>query len=85
MFKGDYISILKKKKECFEAKYEGYYQSIKNINQGYLWFADRIETPNRIISIAKNDRFVKRDVSILGDLGGMVLCGKPFLSEVTRS
>lgn len=85
VFKGDYISILKKKKECFEAKYEGYYQSIKNINQGCLWFADRIETPNRIISIAKNDRFVKRDVSILGDLGGMVLCGKQFLSEVTRS
>lgn len=83
LFKNDYIRIYDKTEKI---KFEGYYLSVYDMKAQRIYTADRTKGRNKkSIGILKNDRVEKLDVSILGDLGGIVLCGKPFLSEPTRS
>lgn len=83
LFKNDYLRIYDKNNKI---KFEGYYLSVYDMKAQRIYTADRIKGRNeKSVGILKNDRVEKLDVSILGDLGGIQSCGKPFLSEVTRS
>lgn len=83
LFKNDYLRIYDKNNKV---KFEGYYLSVYDMKAQRIYTADRIKGRNeKSVGILKNDRVEKLDVSILGDLGGIVSCGKPFLSEMTRS
>ena len=83
LFKNDYIRIYDKNNKI---KFEGYYLSVYDMKAQRIYTADRTKGRNeKSMGILKNDRVEKLDVSILGDLGGIVPCGKPFLSEMTRS
>lgn len=83
LFKNDYLRIYDKNNKV---KFEGYYLSVFSIKAQRIYTADRICGRNKeSVGILKNDRVEKLDVSILGDLGGLVACGKPFLSETNRS
>lgn len=77
LFKNDYIVIWKKNGT---KKFEGFYKSIKNINQNVLYCTSGCEpqNSNSISSISSTDTVERYDVDILGKIGGKITCGEPL-------
>lgn len=82
--KWDYIKVIDRKGKL---KFQGYFVSTYNINQGMLYYAlnTTATLPKKALSISRKDKIYKYEVDILGKMGGEVKCGEPLLSITERS
>ncbi len=76
LFKNDYIRVYNKKDNSL--KFEGFYQSVKNINTSYYYFKINNLSNAEIKTISSRDIVKKFDVSILGRIGGEIKCSEPL-------
>ena len=80
LFKNDYIQITNNGK----IKFEGFYASVKSINQSSFYLKE-INSPKAMPkTIAKKDIIKKYNVDILGKKGGEIKCGEPLLSIMPK-
>ena len=77
LFANDYIRIFNSEGVL---KFEGYYQSVKNIFRNYIYAKTNNSNSAIVISIAKKDTVKKFDVDVLGKTGGEVKCSVSFMS-----
>lgn len=76
LFKNDYIQIINNGR----VKFEGFYNSVKNINRSIYYFKEKNSPISKPKIIAKKDTIKKFNVDLLGKKGGEVKCGEPLLS-----
>lgn len=76
IFSNDYIRIYDGKNRL---KIEGFYKSIKNINQNMIYIKYNNLSESKMKTIAKKDTVQKFSVDILGKLGGEIKCSEPFM------
>lgn len=76
LFKNDYIKVFNKKDNSL--KFEGFYQAVKNINQGRYYFKSNNRSDSELKTIGEKDIVKKYDVSILGRIGGEIKCSEPL-------
>ncbi len=76
LFANDYVRVFDGNDNL---KFEGYYRSVKNINQRKLRFRYNNSVIDEEKGIAQKDTVKKYDIDILGKLGGEVKCSVPFM------
>ncbi len=88
LHKWDYITIYDNSGTC---KFSGYYTSVYDIKSNRICYAFNATETAKAKSgkavgktISKSDRTVKRNVDILGKMGGEIKCGVPLLSITER-
>lgn len=81
LFKNDYLEIRDGKGKL---KVAGYYQSLKNINQGYFYIVENNSATSSIKTISSKDTVKKYNIDILGRRGGEIKCGGRSLSILPK-
>ncbi len=76
LFPGDYIRV---KKKDGSVKFEGYYKSVKSVNESRFYIASGNNSKNVVNSIASRDCVKKYEVDVLGEIKGEISCGEPLL------
>lgn len=86
LFTNDYIRITKKTSKKEEVKFEGYYKSVANINQGlFCWYErNKPDGKKKVVGISQKDTLEKYDIDPIGVVGGKIKCGEP-LSSIKES
>lgn len=76
LFKNDYIVIYDNKGN---EKKRGFYQAIKSIPSASVRIVPQNETMSVVTAFAQKCTVKKFNVSILGEIGGEIKCGEPYL------
>ncbi len=86
LFTNDYIRITKKTSKKEEVKFEGYYKSVANINQGlFCWYErNKPDGKKKVVGISQKDTLEKYDIDPIGVVGGKIKCGEPLSSIKER-
>ena len=77
LFKNDYIEVQGKGGNITK---KGFYQAIKAANKGVIYIFSDNSVENQAISLAQSCTVKRYAVSILGEKGGEIVCGAPYLS-----
>lgn len=82
LFKRDYIELYCKDKKGVETCYfKGYYASCENINRNKIATRRNNSSTKAVTFVRKTTSCVrKRNISILGKMGGYIRCGEPLSS-----
>ena len=80
LFKGDYIRIVDSKGKI---KLEGYYLSVKNINENRIYSISNNKNNEKFVSISPKDKCIKLSVDVIGKISGEnngegISCGEPL-------
>lgn len=78
LFKNDLIEV--KSKKTGELKGMYFYQSVKTITRSSFYLKDANNKNATEKAIGKSDYIIKRDIDILGRLGGEIKCSEPLSS-----
>ena len=76
LFKNDYIRVYNKKDNSL--KFEGFYQSVFNVNESRYKLKFNNLAKEVAKTISSKDIVKKFDVSILGRIGGEIKCSEPL-------
>ena len=76
LFAGDYIEVLDKNENTVM---RGFYQSVKAISRNQFYLKPENQEGGEVITIGKKCKIVRREMDILGHVGGVIRCGEPLL------